>query len=66
VYNIPHSHQNLNILWVDDSAVIGDLITKASPDLGDFVAQEIEHGVRELSTKGVAFVVCYIPVREAL
>jgi len=38
---------------------------KLPPVLGDFVAQEIERGVRELSTCGLAFVVRYIPVHEA-
>ena len=61
---IPRSPQNPKILWVDDAEVVGDRITKACPVLGDFVAQEIERGVRELSACGVAFVVRYIPVHE--
>ena len=62
---IPRSPQNPKILWVDDAEVVGDRITKACPVLGDFVAQEIERGVRELSACGVAFVVRDIPVHEA-
>jgi len=58
------SRQYPKILWIDDAEVVGDGITKASPVLGDFVAQEIERGVRELSACGVAFVVRYIPVHE--
>jgi len=61
---IPRSRQYPKILWIDDAEVVGDGITKASPVLGDFVAQEIERGVRELSACGVAFVVRYIPVHE--
>ena len=62
---ILRSRQKPKILWVDDAEVVGDRITKACPVLGDFVAQEIERGVRELSTCGVAFVVRDIPVHEA-
>src|SRR3984893_2739978 len=61
---IPRSRQYPKILWIDDAEVVGDGITKASPVLGDFVAQEIERDVRELSACGVAFVVRYIPVHE--
>ena len=61
---IPRSRQYPKILWIDHAEVVGDGITKASPVLGDFVAQEIERGVRELSACGVAFVVRYIPVHE--
>src|SRR6202035_6141078 len=46
--NIPRSRQYPKILWIDDAEVVGDGITKASPVLGDFVAQEIERDVREL------------------
>jgi hypothetical protein len=63
-HDIPRSRQYPKILWIDDAEVIGDGITKASPVLGDFVAQEIERGVRELSACGVAFVVRFIPVHE--
>src|ERR1700730_220782 len=62
--SIPRSRQYPKILWIDDAEVVGDGITKASPVLGDFVAQEIERDVRELSACGVAFVVRYIPVHE--
>ena len=62
---IPRSRQNPKILWVDDAEVVGDRITKACPVLGDFVAQEIERGVREMSACGVAFVVRDISVHEA-
>ncbi|MGB6176925.1 MAG: tetratricopeptide repeat protein [Methylocella sp.] len=61
---IPSSRQNPKILRVDDAEVVGDRITEACPGLGDFVAQEIERGVRELSACGVAFVVRDIPVHE--
>src|ERR1700730_11689948 len=63
-FYIPRSRQYPKILWIDDAEVVGDGITKASPVLGDFVAQEIERDVRELSACGVAFVVRYIPVHE--
>src|SRR3984893_14606089 len=53
--SIPRSRQYPKILWIDDAKVVGDGITKASPVLGDFVAQEIERDVRELSACGVAF-----------
>jgi hypothetical protein len=59
--NIPHSRQNPKSFGLD-AEVVGDRIAKASPVLGDFVAQEIERGVRELSACGVAFVVRDIPV----
>jgi uncharacterized membrane protein HdeD (DUF308 family) len=62
---IPRSRQNPKILWVDDAEVVGDRIAKACPVLGDFVAQEIERGVREMSACGVAFVVRDISVHEA-
>src|ERR1039457_1388781 len=62
--SIPRSRQYPKILWIDDAEVVGDGITKASPVLGDCVAQEIEPGVPELSACGVAFVVRYIPVHE--
>ena len=61
---IPRSRQNPKILWVDDAEVVGDRITKVLQFSGDFVAQEIERGVRELSACGVAFVVRDIPVHE--
>ena len=63
-FAIPRSRQYPKILWIDDAEVVGDGITKASPVLGDFVTQEIERDVRELSACGVAFVVRYIPVHE--
>ena len=62
--NIPSSRQNPKILGVDDAKVAGDRITEASPVLGDFAAQEIKRGVRELSACGMAFVVRDIPMHE--
>src|ERR1019366_5496026 len=46
---IPCSRHNPKILWVDDAEIIGHQITASSPALGDFLAQEIVRGVRELS-----------------
>ena len=54
---IPGLRQNPKIIWADDAKIIGDGIAEALPVLGDFVAQEIERGVRKLSACGVAFVV---------
>ena len=62
---IPCSRHNPKILWVDDAEIIGHHITASSPVLGDFLAQEIERGVRELSACGVASVVRDVLVHEA-
>lgn len=62
--DILRSGQNPRILRVDDVEVVGDPVTKSSPVLGDFVAQEIERGVRELSAWGVAFVVGNVFVHD--
>ena len=64
-YFIPRSRQNPEIPWADDAKIIGDGVAQAVPVLGDFAAQEIERGVRELSACGVAFVVRDIPMHEA-
>ena len=53
---IPRSRHNPKILWADDAKIIGDKVAEAVPVLGDFVAQEIERGGRELPTCRVAFV----------
>src|ERR1019366_1841227 len=57
IVSLPGLRQNPKILWADDAKIIGDGIAEALPVLGDFVAQEIERGVRKLSACGVAFVV---------
>lgn len=56
-FNVPRSRHNAKILWVDDAEAVGDGVAEAVPVLGDFVAQEIERGIRELSACGVVFVV---------
>ena len=65
IVTIPRSRHNPKILWVDDAEIIGHQITASSPVLGDFLAQEIERGVRELSACGVASVVRDVLVHEA-
>jgi hypothetical protein len=65
IHIIPRSRDNPKILWANDAEIIGDGAAEAVPVLGDFAAQEIERGVRELSACGVAFVVRDIPVHEA-
>jgi hypothetical protein len=65
IANIPCSRYNPKILWIDDAEIIGHQIAASSPVLGDFVAQEIERGVRELSACGVASVVRDVLVHEA-
>src|ERR1019366_9810907 len=62
---IPGLRQNPKILWADDAKIIGDGIAEALPVLGDFVAQEIERGVRKLSACGVAFVVRDVLVHDS-
>src|ERR1019366_9823767 len=62
---IPGLRQNSKILWADDAKIIGDGIAEALPVLGDFVAQEIERGVRKLSACGVAFVVRDVLVHDS-
>ena len=49
----------------DHAEVVGDRITEGSPVLWNFVAQEIERGVCELSAYGVAFVGRDMSVHEA-
>ena len=61
---IPRSHDNPELLWIDDPEVIRDLIAVSAPVPGHIVAQEVQHCDAEVLEGAVALVVRGMPVHQ--
>ena len=53
---IPRSHDNPELLWIDDPEVIGDLVAVGAPVPGHVVAQEVQHRDAEVLEGAVTLV----------
>src|SRR5271165_2089164 len=63
--DIPCSHDNPELLWIDDSEVVGDLIAVSAPVPGHVVAQEPQHCDAEVLEAAVALVVGGVSVHQS-
>src|SRR5271166_2239524 len=61
---IPRSHDNPELLWIDDPEVIRDLIAVSAPVPGHVVAQEVQHCDAEVLEGAVALVVRGMSVHQ--
>src|SRR6478752_7197573 len=64
-WSIACSHDNPELLWIDDPEVVGDLVAVSAPVPGHVVAQEVQHCDAEVLEGAVALVVGGVSVHQA-
>ena len=63
-YTIPRSHDNPELLWIDDPEVIRDLIAVSAPVPGHIVAHKVQHCDAEVLEGAIALVVGGMSVHQ--